>query len=1113
MNNQKIFMQKKLYFIFFLLFFSLHIHAIEATSGKITVSFSKLPLSEAIKKIETVSDYSFFYDVNKTNLQQQVSLQAEDLAIETAMKLLLKGTNLTFSITNRQIALIPKPGTETAPVKIRTLTGVVVDENEEPVIGANVVEKGTTNGVITDIDGKFSLSIPDNTTLKISYIGYLSREIVITDQEDVHIVMTEDFQALEEVVVVGYGIQKKVNVIGSIAQIGTKELANRSTPQLSNALTGQMPGVTVIQRSGKPGDSGGEIRVRGVGSFGATPSALILIDGIPGSLNNINMEDVESISVLKDASSAAIYGARAANGVILVTTKAGKEGKISVAYNGYVGFNDATTLPKFVNSWEWGTLYNRAIGREEYTQDVIQKLKDGSDPDRYANESYLDRVLGNKGFQTGHNVTLNGGNTANQYMLSFGYLTQDGIVDKNNYSRYNARVNITNELSPQLKLTTRLSGVYAERKEPNVPGGDDATGMTGIIQKAIRFPGLYPTVLSDGTFGAGPEQHGTPVSWIMSPSFWKNPQFSVAANIRLDYNPIKDLTIAAVGAYEYSNNETRAFKSTHKLTGGRELGPSWLNNIMSKTIYKSFQATANYQKSVSDHNFTVLAGYSWEEQNFNELSASRDNFPGNSLHQLNAGSPDNQKNTGTGNQWAIQSLFGRLTYNYAERYLLESTVRYDGSSRFPKDNKYAFFPSVGLGWRVSEESFIRESESFQWLSNFKLKASWGRLGNQNIGNYPYQTMFVLGQNYPFGDKFNQGAAITTATDPTIKWEETETIDGGVESIFFNGLLSANVTYFYRKTYDILYAPSGSVSSVLGQKVSVTNTGELKNTGWEFELGHRNQIGDFSYNLNANLSIINNEVISLGVGNVEQPNGLVGNGSNLFIGYPMQLYYGYLSDGVFLDQSDIDTWVNQSKVTPKPQPGDIRYKDISGPDGVPDGVVDAQYDRVYLGTRIPKYTFGLNIGAGYKGIDLSVLLQGVSGVKGLLDNYAGLAFRSNNGNVQRWQADGAFDPENPTRYPKYPRLEILSNANSPNIETSDFWILNASYIRLKNIQLGYTLPRKILNKMHFENLRVYVQAENPLTWNKYPEGWDPEINTGGDYYPILRTFTFGINLKF
>lgn len=439
-------------------------------------------------------------------------------------------------------------------------------------------------------------------------------------------------------------------------------------------------------------------------------------------------------------------------------------------------------------------------------------------------------------------------------------------------------------------------------------------------------------------------------------------------------------------------------------------------------------------------------------------------------------------------------------------------MRYDGSSRFPKSKKFGVFPSVALGWRLSEESFFKENESLSFVSNLKLKASWGRLGNQNIGNYPYQSVYELGQNYPFGETYMQGAAVTTAVDRTIKWEETETIDGGVETVLWNGLLTASVSYFNRRTYDILYKPSGSVSSILGQKISEMNTGKLKNHGWEIELGHRNKIGDISYNIGANLTVVKNKLTTLGVGNVEQLNGMVGNGSDLFVGYPIQMYYGYVSDGVFLDDADIKAWHDQSKVTPNALPGDIRYKDISGPDGVPDGKIDPNYDRVYLGSRIPKFTFGLNLGVDYRGFDLSVLLQGVAGVTGMLDGFAGWAFRGD-GNIQKWQAEGRFDPANPTRYPAYPRLEDLSNAITPNIVSSDFWTQNASYIRLRNIQLGYSLPKRIMQSAKINSLRVYVQAENPLCWNKYKSGWDPEINTSGNYYPILSTYTVGVNFKF
>ena len=1105
--NINLFRKMKLILLFVAIsFFQLSAVESYAQNAKINLSLSDVTLEEAIKTIEANTQFVFFFSNSAVDMTKHVDLNVKNGNIKEVLNQIL--SSYKYRIEDNKIVLLGEVQQD------GKIWGVVSDAFG-PIAGANVVVKGTTNGTITDMDGRFSLDAPKGAKLQISYIGYITKELTVDTKTDSVIELVEDSQALEEVVVVGYGTEKKVNVIGSIAQIGSEKLENRSTPQLSNVLTGQMAGVTVIQRSGRPGNSGGEIRVRGVGSFGGESNksdALVLIDGIPGKLNDVSSEDVESISVLKDASTAAIYGSRAANGVILVTTKTGKEGKVSVGYNGYVGFNTPTALPEFVDTWQYATLYNEAVGREAYTQEEIQKFRDGSDPDHYANARYLDEVFSRKGLQTGHDVTINGGNAENKYMVSFGYLKQNGIVEKNDYQRYNARVNLINEILPGLKLTSRLSGVYGNRKEPMAPGGDDADNMLVLIQKALRFPGLTPTILSDGSFGAGRELHGTPAGWIKSDSFYENPEFSLNANVRLDYNPIKDLQLSAIGAYTYTNGEERTYRSTMKLSGDRVLGPSELKHKMGKTIYKTFQATAEYNKTIGGHTFGILAGYSWEQEDYRYVQGSRDKFPGNDLPYLNAGSPDNQKSEGTGNAWAIQSGFGRLRYNFNERYLFESTVRYDGSSRFPQSKKFGFFPSVAAGWRLSEENFFKENESLGFISNLKLKVSWGRLGNQNIGNYPYQSVYELGQNYPFGDTYTQGAAVTTAVDPTIKWEETETIDGGLEAVFWNGLLSVNASYFNRRTYDILYKPSGSVSTILGQKISEMNTGELKNFGWEFEVGHRNKIGDVSYNVNANLSIIKNKLTTLGVGNVEQLNGMVGNGSDLFIGYPIQMYYGYVSDGVFLDENDIKSWYDQSKVTPNPQPGDIRYKDISGPDGVPDGKIDPNYDRVYLGSRIPKFTFGLNLGVEYKGLDLSVLLQGVAGVTGMLDGFAGWAFRGD-GNIQKWQAEGRFDPANPTRYPAYPRLEDLSNSTTPNIVTSDFWTQDASYIRLKNIQLGYTFPKKMLQAAKISNLRVYVQAENPLCWNKYKPGWDPEINTSGNYYPILATYTFGVNFKF
>ena len=891
--------------------------------------------------------------------------------------------------------------------------------------GVSVVVKGTTTGVITGNDGNFSLIIPsDAKTLLFSFVGMKSQEVTMGNQTSINITMSEETIGLEEVVAVGYGIQKKVNVVGSIAQVNSSQLVGRSTPLLSQALTGQMTGVTVITRSGSPG-SEGSISVRGVGSFGASPEALVLIDGIPGNINDVRSDEVESISVLKDASSAAIYGARAANGVILVTTKSGKSSKVKVTYNGYAGFVAPTALPELLNSWDYALAYNEASGTTRYTADDINKFKSGADPDNYSNSNMLKEVINKKGLQTGHDLTLNGGSNINQYYLAIGYLSQDGVVAKNNLSRYSARLNMISTLTPKLKVTTRISGINSILNEPAVPGGLDVTRVSdGIIRNAIRYPSVYATKMSNGDYGVGPESKGTPIAWLNSPSFYESPTWKFNSNIDISYTPIKDLKLSAIGGYNFSLFESKFYRSTMRLNDATYMGPSSLSQAAERSQYKTFQATADYNKTIDRHNLSALLGYSFEKDSYRSLYGSRDKFPGDNLPFLDAGAPDNQQNSGGGSDWAIQSLFGRLKYNYNEKYLFEATIRDDGSSRFPTTKKYGLFPSFAAGWRISEEPFIKNN--LKWITNFKLKGSYGKLGNQNIGNYPWQSTFVLGRDYPFGGVMKQGAAITTLTDPNLHWESTQTTDGGLESSFWGGKLTLNASYFYRKTTDILYRPTSSVSTVLGYSLSEMNTGALKNTGWEVELGHQNKFGNFKYHINGNFTLMHNEVMDLGVGNVTQPNGLVGNGSDLFIGYPMQLYYGLKTDGVFLDQADIDAWYlknDQSSISPKAgaKPGDFRYVDISG-----DGKVDLSKDRKVLGSQIPKYNYSINLGFEYKGIDFSAMIQGVAGVNGLITDYAGMAF-FNLGTVQEWMWKGRFDPANPTHYPEYPRLQILGNS--------------------------------------------------------------------------------------
>ena len=1085
-------------------------------NAKVSLNKNNVNLKEVLNEIENQTDYLFIYN-NEVNTNKTVSVNTKNRTVREVLNHVLRDSNIDFSMEGNHIILsyIEKQlkeieeKTEIVQQKGKTITGTIVDAQGETIIGANIIEKGTSNGTITDFDGNFTLQVSEDAILRVSYIGYLEQEVATQGKNSIEVTLMEDTKTLDELVVVGYGIQKKVNVIGSIASIDSQAIESRTAPSVSNMLTGQMSGVTITQGSGRPGADEGTIRIRGVGSFGASPNPLVLIDGMPGNLNDINPADIESVSVLKDASSAAIYGSRAANGVLLVQTKSGKEGKVTVSYNGYFGWNQASELPEVLPSYEYAKYFNLATGTESYSPSDIQTMKDGSNTDLYANEMYLKDIIGGKGFQTSHEASINGGTEKTRYMVSLGYLKQNGLLEKNNFDRYNGRVNLVTQIHDNLSLTTRLSSILTDRDEPAIPGGfDGGSDMNQIVAQALRFPGLWPTVMSDGTWGTGAKLLGTPGAWMESDSFVKRSTKKVNTMAELLWNPLEGLNLKAIGGYNFTNIETKNYYSTLLLHGGRVMGPSELTNAMGNTAYKTLQFIADYGKVIKKHDFNVLLGYNWEDEQFRDINGLRKDFPSNDLPYLNAGSTDGQQSWGAGYDWAMQSFFGRLTYNYDERYLFETTMRYDGSSRFPKDNRWGFFPSVAAGWRVSEESFFKNNESLDFINNLKIKASLGTLGNNNIGNYPYQQVYSLDSNrsYIFGSQIYSGAAVTTFKDPSLTWEQTQTRDLGFESNFLNNKLTFNMAYFYRETTDILYQPSASYSSIFGLNLSPVNTGSLKNTGFEFELGHRNKINDFSYNVSGNFSIINNEVISLGIGNVEQSNGMIGNGSNLFIGHPMQMYYGYKTDGVFLTNEEVKEWADQSSIAAGAQAGDVRYLDLNN-----DGVVNEK-DKTYLGSRIPKYTFGLNIGAEWKGFDFRTLLQGVAGVKGYLDNYAGFAFYQE-GNLQRWQAEGSWSVNQTERYPDYPRLETMSNAGTPSTLSSDFWTLDGSYIKVRNVQLGYTLPKYISEKMGCSNFRIYFSSDNPLSFTKYREGWDPEINTSGAYYPILTTYTFGLNLKF
>ena len=1065
---------------------------------KVTVVADNVSTGKVISEIEKQTDYLFVYNVNEVNLKRNVKVNAQNKSVAEVLNKVFEGTDIYYAMEGKNIMLMSKAKDGEAVQQANKVTGIVKDANGEPVIGANVMVKGQSIGTITDIDGRFVLDAPKDAVLQITYIGYASQEVKVFGKREINVVLKEDTETLEEVVVVGYGVQKKVNLTGSVSSVTSESLDSRPITQTSQALAGLSSGITVTQSSGRPGGDQASLKIRGVGTFSSAGSdPLVLIDGLSGSMNDVDPNNIESISVLKDAASAAIYGTRAANGVILIETKRGKKGKTQVSYNGYIGWQSATQLPDFLDSWDYAAMRNEADENDglsaTYSPEEIQKFRNGTDPDNYPNVNHLkDLVTSGSGFQTGHNVTLSSGGEKLAYLFSIGYLHQDGIVAENSYSKYNFQLNIDNQILSNLHLKANLSGYSSTIDEPYTGDGD----MSRMIGLAVREYAAIPGRKSDGTYGY--QDLFCPEGWLDSDSFRKDSNKNFTGGMELTWEPLKGLSFSGKVGYNYSNYYNKRYASTLVFDENKTFSPNSLNVSNGNTTLTTLQFLSRYSKSIKGHHFDILLGISQEEYKQNWGDGYRKDFPNDLLHELNAGSTNGQTASGSGTEWGLRSFFGRINYSLMDKYLLELNARYDGTSRFPTDGRWGLFPSVSLGWRISEENFIKEN--LHWVDNMKLRASWGKLGNQNIGNYPYQNVLSLGINYPFGNTMSSGAAVTTLANHDITWETTSVFDLGFDFTILGGKLDFVFDYFDKRTSDILY--NVSASNILGMTPSEVNAASVKNTGVEFNLRYNTQIGDLKLHLAPNFSYFKNRVASLANGKQQDID------KGLFVGESLDAIYGYVADGLFVNQEDIDKYPKQPY---NAEPGFVRYKDISGPNGVPDGQVDATYDRKVLGSTIPKFSYGLTVSAEYKNFDFSLLLQGLGGFKKKMGNYQAYAFY-NNGNIQRWQMENRWTEENPDRNAEYIKLTAL-NEGAGTIMTSSYWLRNGTFLRAKNLQIGYTLPTHLTKKVNIEKARVYFSGQNLFCISDFYKGWDPELSQDQSFYPITAVYSLGINLKF
>ena len=972
----------------------------------------------------------------------------------------------------------------------QTVKGTVKDANGDPIIGATVKVKGSTGGTVTDIDGKFTLDAPAGAELEVSSIGYLKQ--IVKAKGNIAIVLKDDSQTLDELVVVGYGVQKKENLTGAVASMNAEKLATRPVSSLSSALAGEMAGVTAVQTSGAPGGQNASITVRGQNSVNAA-SPLVIVDGVPGSMNVINPAEIESVTVLKDAASAAIYGVQAANGVILITTKKGKTGKTTVSYNATFSWSSLLSKLDLVDAYGYAYLYNEAYlndhpgATKPFSDETVEKYRTGKLP---STDWYKEALTGS-GFEHQHNLSLSGGNDKTTYNMYLGYLSQDGVTKDIDYNRINARMNITSQINKYITLGLNASGYRGTQQ-------DAWAGYTQVIQGMSRSHPTDPVYDEDGNFKYVGVDNPVAVQGRDKTGWKKTIDQEVFLIGSAEIKPIKDLSIKGVYSWRNWTQDQLGFKKTWGYgtynSGQRE---GYVRNY--NYDYLTGQILVNYNKSFGDHNLGVLAGMESYDVKSRFVTATRKGGGNNNLDEsLNTLDASSQKNTNGGTEMTRLSYFGRLQYNYAGKYLFEANVRRDASSRFPKDSRWGTFPAFSAGWRISEEAFMKNVD---WLSNLKLRLGWGKTGNEELKSsdlYPAVPTYAYG-SYMFGNSLYSTAYESRLVNDQLKWATVTNYELGIDAGFLNNKLTMELSVYKKKTNDmLLYLP---LQGVIGLSAPAQNVGSVENRGFELVLGHNNRIGkDWSYNLSLNMGYNKNEIIDMAGTDGPIDNGYGGTDDTQWNieGYGVSSYYGYVADGLFRTEEELKKGPLR---TGNEKLGDIRYKDLDD-----DGKITAA-DRKIIGNKMPKWTGGFNFRVGYKNFELSGLLQGAFDAKRYYNGEASYAFFNNasclNKHWDRWSE------ENPNG--NFPRLSLTSQTN---YAFSSFWLQDASYVRMKNLTLAYTLPSEVISRIGLSFAQVYLTGENLFTISGLDKGLDPESgNSRGWSYSNVRKISCGLKLTF
>lgn len=988
----------------------------------------------------------------------------------------------------------------------KTISGKVEDTKGEALPGVSVSIKGTSKGTITDLEGNYTIQdIPTPATLVFSFIGMETKEVNVGNQSVINITLNEETKALDEVVVIGYGTVRKKDLTGAVASVQGSALKEKATTRLSEALQGTMPGV-MVTRTGSASDVSATIRIRGITTIGDS-EPLIIIDGVPGSLDWVNPNDVESISVLKDAASASIYGSRAASGVILVTTKRAKSGQLSISYNYEYMIDKPTRIAEYVDAQTYMSLYNEMKWNDNdntggeypvYTKDVIDNYPSlhAENPNQYPDKDWLTSMLKSSAHRQSHKVSITGGTEKVKTNISLAYDQTEGLYKNKEYDRFTVRANNDIDISKYLSMEADMSVIYSENKNPLYP-----------ISPSSGCAPIYPMEWSDGRVAPG--KTGTNIyAQLNYGGFSDNNANVTRGKLALNLTPIKGLRISGVFSPEYYTSKSKGFYKRVPYTDWEDPNgfvgyvgtrtTNYLSESRTENIKTTTQFLINYDKQIGNHSINTMLGYENYYFKSEALAATRDQYILTEFPYLDLGDKNYQTNGGNAYENAYRSYFGRVMYNYKNKYYLQANARYDGSSRFHRDHRWGLFPSLSTGWVLTEESFMKNINPLSFL---KLRFSWGTLGNEKIGNYPYQSTIQFSNSilyYGNNATAVQTAAIRNYTIENISWETTETYDIGIDANFFNNRLIFSGDYYKKKTKDMLLALA--IPDYIGVSDPMQNTGKMHTKGWEFSIRWNDRIGDLSYSISANLSDSKSVMGDLG--------GTEFLGSQVkFEGSEFNEWYGYVSEGIYQTQEDVD---NSATLNARVKPGDIKYKDISGPDGVPDGKISAEYDRVLLGGSLPRYQYGGDIRLDYRGIDFSVVFQGIGKKKSLLSESMVQPFRDQFVEVPEllignyWSL---YNTDEQNENVKYPRLSEVGKTN--NYSFSDYWLFNGAYFRLKNITLGYTIPQNLIEKCKLQNLRVYLSTNDLFSIDNYPKGWDPETSS----YWITKSFILGVSVKF